>query len=376
MEPITWVFAVVAAVAVFVIAAVVVGREAHRLDAVAPRVVYHLDEAVEFVADRVPPATQARLTPAELEQLLVVPPPLAARQGPAARRRHRPPPGHRDADGDRRGHARRLPPRRVRARRASSCSTTSTPWPSSMPTSPTSTRSVPSARPLRATTSPISTPDRRLASCRGRSATMGGMGIEFVDFHFDVMCPWAYQTSRWMREVRDLTGSRGAVEVLQPRGDQPRRGQEAPVGAGVVVRLVDAAHRRPAAARRPGAPRRVVRAGRPSAARGGPPAAPSGGRRGAARRARPRPRPRRRGHRRPDDPRRRARRARARSSPPAAFGVPTLFFPDGQCLFGPVVVDPPPRRRGARAVGARAGLAAVPPAVRDPAAEGGAPTWR
>ena len=49
MEPITWVFAVVAAVAVFVIAAVVVGREAHRLDAVAPRVVYTLDEAVDFV---------------------------------------------------------------------------------------------------------------------------------------------------------------------------------------------------------------------------------------------------------------------------------------------------------------------------------------
>ena len=27
-----------------------------------------------------------------------------------------------------------------------------------------------------------------------------------VDFHFDVMCPYAYQTSLWMREVRDLTG--------------------------------------------------------------------------------------------------------------------------------------------------------------------------
>ena len=24
-----------------------------------------------------------------------------------------------------------------------------------------------------------------------------------VDFHFDVMCPYAYQTSVWMREVRD-----------------------------------------------------------------------------------------------------------------------------------------------------------------------------
>ena len=71
MEPITWVFAAVAAAAVFAIAAVVIGREAHRLDAVAPRVIYRLEEAVEFVADRVPPATQARLTPAEVEQLLV-----------------------------------------------------------------------------------------------------------------------------------------------------------------------------------------------------------------------------------------------------------------------------------------------------------------
>jgi hypothetical protein len=70
MEPITWVFAAVAAVAVFVMAAVVIGREAHRLDAVAPRVVYTLDEAVEFVADHVPPATQARLTPGDVEQLL------------------------------------------------------------------------------------------------------------------------------------------------------------------------------------------------------------------------------------------------------------------------------------------------------------------
>jgi hypothetical protein len=70
MEPISWLFVVLAAVAVFVIAAVVVGREAHRLDAVAPRSVYIVDEAIEFVAEYLPPETQARLTPDELERLL------------------------------------------------------------------------------------------------------------------------------------------------------------------------------------------------------------------------------------------------------------------------------------------------------------------
>ena len=27
------------------------------------------------------------------------------------------------------------------------------------------------------------------------------------------------------------------------------------------------------------------------------------------------------------------------------YGVPTLFFPDGQCLFGPVLIDPPADER-------------------------------
>ena len=71
MDGITIVFAVVAALLVFAIAAAVVGREAHRLDAVAPRVVYQLDEAVDFVCDRLPEESQARLTPEEVEQLLV-----------------------------------------------------------------------------------------------------------------------------------------------------------------------------------------------------------------------------------------------------------------------------------------------------------------
>ena len=70
MDGITIVFAVLAAVLVFAIAAGTIGREAHRLDAVAPRAVYQLDEAVDFVADRLPPESQARLTPEEVDQLL------------------------------------------------------------------------------------------------------------------------------------------------------------------------------------------------------------------------------------------------------------------------------------------------------------------
>ncbi len=32
------------------------------------------------------------------------------------------------------------------------------------------------------------------------------MRITSVDFHFDIMCPYAFQTSRWMRDVRDQLG--------------------------------------------------------------------------------------------------------------------------------------------------------------------------
>lgn len=56
---------------VFVIAAVAIGREARRLDAVAPRAVYLLEDAVAFVAGRLPAETQARLTFDEVRQLLM-----------------------------------------------------------------------------------------------------------------------------------------------------------------------------------------------------------------------------------------------------------------------------------------------------------------
>src|SRR3954451_19261701 len=61
---------VLAAVAVFAIAAGVVGREAHRLDAVAARAVYDLDEAVEFVGDRLPVFAARQLTHDEVRELL------------------------------------------------------------------------------------------------------------------------------------------------------------------------------------------------------------------------------------------------------------------------------------------------------------------
>lgn len=70
MEPITWLFVAAAVVVVFLIAAIVIGREARRLDAVAPRAVYEIDRVIDFVAERLPSATQSRLTMEELESLL------------------------------------------------------------------------------------------------------------------------------------------------------------------------------------------------------------------------------------------------------------------------------------------------------------------
>ena len=62
---------VIAAALVFAIAAAIIGREARRLDSVAPRVVYELEQATQFVADNLPSEAQARLTYAELRKLLV-----------------------------------------------------------------------------------------------------------------------------------------------------------------------------------------------------------------------------------------------------------------------------------------------------------------
>jgi 2-hydroxychromene-2-carboxylate isomerase len=44
------------------------------------------------------------------------------------------------------------------------------------------------------------------ASRRERSPMSASHDLDEVDFHFDVLCPYAYQTSKWMREVRDQLG--------------------------------------------------------------------------------------------------------------------------------------------------------------------------
>ncbi len=55
---------------------------------------------------------------------------------------------------------------------------------------------------------------------------------EAVDFHFDIMCPYAYQTSLWMREVRDPTGLEvGAGGSSASRRSTGPRGRSTP-GSG------------------------------------------------------------------------------------------------------------------------------------------------
>lgn len=65
-----WVFVLVGAVLVFAIAAAFVGSEALRLGHETPAAVFDLDEAVEAVADRLPPDAQGRLTYDEVRALI------------------------------------------------------------------------------------------------------------------------------------------------------------------------------------------------------------------------------------------------------------------------------------------------------------------
>jgi 2-hydroxychromene-2-carboxylate isomerase len=166
------------------------------------------------------------------------------------------------------------------------------------------------------------------------------MTIDYVDFHFDVMCPWAYQTSRWIREVRDLTGLDvrwrffSLEEINRVEGKKHPWEREWSYGWSMLriaallkrrdEKLVDAwyehagraLHEEARQPHRPDVAREVLaEIGIDPAVVDEAIADPTT-------------------H---DD----VRADHDRVVAAGGFGVPTLFFPDGQCLYGPGVVDPP-----------------------------------
>ncbi len=161
-----------------------------------------------------------------------------------------------------------------------------------------------------------------------------------VDFHFDLMCPYAYQTSLWVREVRDRTGLRVAWRFFSLEEVNRAEGKKHPwerawsygwsmMRIGALLRRSDMAAldawyaaagralhvdgRKP---HRPEVARDLL------ASLGFDPGLvdeaiedPTTGDDVLA------------DHRRVVDA--------------GGYGVPTLVFPDGQVLFGPVLIDPP-----------------------------------
>jgi hypothetical protein len=110
---------------------------------------------------------------------------------------------------------------------------------------------------------------------------------ETLDFHFDPMCPFAYATSLWLRSVRAQTGTTVDWRFFSleeaNRAEGKKHPWERPWSYGWSLTTTHDDIRADH--------ERVVGAG--------------------------------------------------------GYGVPTLFFPGGQCLFGPVLIDPP---RGERAL--------------------------
>ncbi|MCZ7528510.1 MAG: DsbA family protein [Acidimicrobiia bacterium] len=164
--------------------------------------------------------------------------------------------------------------------------------------------------------------------------------VTAVDFHFDLMCPWAYQASIWIREVRDRLGVdvRWRFFSLEEvnRAEGKKHPWERPWSYGwsmmrigaylrrIDMDLLDRWYRKAGTAlhvegRKPH--RREV-AEALLAEMGLDP-----GLVGAA----------------IDDETTHdeVRREHERVVALGFFGVPTLFFPDGQALFGPVLIDPP-----------------------------------
>ena len=163
---------------------------------------------------------------------------------------------------------------------------------------------------------------------------------ESVDFHFDVMCPYAYQTSLWIREVSRLTGLQvnwrffSLEEINRVEGKKHPWEREWSYGWSMM--RIGALLRRQSMA---DLDAWYARAGRALHVEGHKPHERSVARHLLAELGMD-----------PDlvdaaiaDPSTHdeVRAEHQRVVDANGYGVPTLFFPDGQCLFGPVLVDPP-----------------------------------
>ena len=161
-----------------------------------------------------------------------------------------------------------------------------------------------------------------------------------VDFHFDVMCPYAYQTSLWIREVRDRTGLEVNWRFFSLEEINRQEGKKHPWerewSYGWSMMRIGALLRRRSMA---DVDAWYARAGRALHVDGHKPHEKAVARHLLAEiglepelvdRAIADPTT-------SDE----VLAEHQRVVDAGGYGVPTMFFGDGQCLFGPVLVDPP-----------------------------------
>ena len=179
-----------------------------------------------------------------------------------------------------------------------------------------------------------------------------------VDFHFDPMCPFAYQTSLWIRDVRDQTGLEvtwrffSLEEVNRVEGKKHPWEREWSYGWSL-MRIGALLRRRDPAL----LDRWYAVIGHELHTLGGKPHDPEVARRlltdigvDAALLDQALEDPSTH-----DD----VRADYQRVLDAGGYGVPTLFL-DGQCLFGPVLVDPPTGADALRLWDVVTGMAALP----------------